>query len=187
MLLYNAVLRRSLWLSHLFVCAVMTKCLLQSGWTQTHPPTHTPYSKPPKWPICEHVWPATVDQCKFVRQWSMQESPVRAEATRYPHPLHGVCVCVCRGKDVTGRKRHSECTEVRKWGRGELTVSEAHLTVWLNVICWIAQAPPSLKFWKKKFYSSRHIFIPPLLSHFTRTADALIVLALQGSLFACSW
>lgn len=95
MLLYNAVLRCSLWLNHLFECAVMTKCLLQSGRTHTHPPTHTPYSKPPKWPICEHVWPATVDQCKFVRQWSMQESPVRAEATRYPHPLHGVCVCEC--------------------------------------------------------------------------------------------
>ena len=146
----------SLWYNHLRQHWCVQCCRWQNVWRGVggHTSTHThPRSQPPKWPICEHVWPATVDQCKFVRQWSMQESPVRAEA-RHHHPPtpsppsrgNGVrvcvcaCVCVCvyvwrRGRRVG--KRHGKCKagegnwgwKKGKRGRGELTASEAHLTV----------------------------------------------------------
>lgn len=114
-----------------------------------------------------------------------------------------VCVCVGMGRATRGKeqgvkgtmnvkkKRGSEdgrrASKQEKW-ENSATASEAHQTVWFSVICWLAKAPSIPVMLKKKdFYSSRHIFIPPLLSHFTWAADALIVLALQGSLFTCSW
>lgn len=112
----------------------MTKCLVQSGWTHIHP--HTPTLGAPKWPICEHVWPATVDQCKFVRQWSMQESPVRAEARCYPRlPLH------LAGKCVSVRACGYVCRRGGAWKEGQATVNlkqvprkSGWLWSWLDIV-----------------------------------------------------
>lgn len=65
--------------------------VFHSVYKHTHTHTHTQTDW--KWPICENVWPVTVDQCKFVEQWCMQQSPIRGVA-RHPllhlllHPLH---------------------------------------------------------------------------------------------------
>lgn len=129
--------------------------------------------------------------CKAMKH----ERPITTETRHLPpsSPCRGY-LCQQEGcvGGVHGRLRKSAL--LRKWGRGEI------LQCWMNgwsfssqdlkPSCGFLKLPLALtrkKKSKKKWYSGWHIFIPPLHSHFTWAADALIVLALQGSLFTCSW
>lgn len=62
-----------------------------------------------------------------------------------------VCVCLCLWVGVGGGrwgqhvKAHTNVKKRRKRSRRTpATASEAHQTVWFNVICWLAKASPSI-------------------------------------------